>query len=165
ARHAFHADDPQVAVLEEVVHLDDVRVVEGPDDLHLAGEAGEARFVLREEGIQHLERHLAPRPRVERAVHRRGPPVPEDGLDQEPRTDRVAVRQPAVALHATRAKSARTCRATLTSSPSVRRQASSSSASACSRGRRCAMTLPRSRLKSACSWMSLVKSAPWASWS
>src|SRR5262249_11366450 len=117
AVHQLHADDPQLAVTDEVVETDDVRVVEGAEDRHLAREARQAGRVAGEERVEQLQRDRALRLEVERAIDRGGASASEQRLDAEAPGEPGPAGQARVAGHAARPSSARAWRAASSSVP------------------------------------------------
>ena len=74
-------EEALLGVLLEPVDRADVRMVERGQQLGLALESGEALLVSEEDLGQHLDRHVAPEPRVGGAIHLSHPAFAELGGD------------------------------------------------------------------------------------
>jgi hypothetical protein len=79
-----HGQEEQPFLLARLQDGDDVRVVEGGGDPRLAQETLTKPLILGELGGNHLERDLAPEPRVFGAVDRAHPPTADERLDSVP---------------------------------------------------------------------------------
>ena len=88
AGQALHDDEEDVAVATEVVHGDDVRMLDRSCGLRFAFEAGQRVVVAVTSRVEQLHRHLSTQAFVDRAVHDR------HAAPAEPRPEPVTVVEP-----------------------------------------------------------------------
>jgi len=146
----FHADDLQLAVLDELVQLDDVGMIDGTQEGDFTAEAFEADRVLRQKRVENLQRNRRLGVQIESLIDRGILAAADGALDDETPGQRVAIGQRVVAPHATRLSSASTSRAIVTSSRKLCRHPSRRSTSEASNAFRKTSALPTSVLNTDC---------------